>query len=400
MNAFMNKVAIITTVALTALLAVALTAGPWGRIEQERKRKAEAEAATSRPQVTVVEGRSLASEAEQVLPGSAGPLMEAGLYPRATGYIKTRLVDIGDRVQKGQLLAVIAAPDLDDQLANATANLAQARANWEKAKASAELSEKVENRYRTLLSTGHTSQQEYEIKLKTYGLDKAAVGATEAAIKVNEAAVQRLTGMQAFKKIVAPFAGVITARHIDPGDLVWADSRAPGGSRELFHLMRTDILRVLVDVPQELATSIKVGQRASIYRREGPAKQFSGKVTRTAEALGPKTRTMRTEVQVANPDNVLRPGMDLQVKFVFRNEHRAILIPGAAVVRRAGAPRVAVLDDQHRVQYRTVQLGRAQGAEVEVLAGLTAGEPIVLHPGDNLAEGTVVDPAHQQPVAP
>jgi RND family efflux transporter MFP subunit len=400
MSAFTNKVAVITAVALTALVAVALTAAMWAGIRsrerQEQKRNdAAAEVATAMSRVTVVAARSTASEAEQVFPGSALPLVEAGLYPRATGYIKTRLVDIGDRVQEGQLLAVIDAPDLDDQLALAKANLTQAKANWEKVKADAELSGSVENRYRGRLSAGMTSLAEYEITFKTYGADKAAIRAAEAAIKVNEAAVQRLTDLQGFEKIVAPFPGVTTARGIDRGDHVSADST----DRELFHLMRTDTLRVFVDVPQVFATDIRVGQRAVIYRREDPLKPFSGEVTRTADALAPDTRTLRTEVQVANPDNALRPGMHLQVKFVFRNEQRAVLIPSAAVVRRAGAPRVAVLNRQNRVQYRTVQVGRDHGQEVEVLAGLTGGETVVVHPGDDLPEGAVVDPVRQQPLA-
>ena len=320
MSVFTNKVAVSTAAALTALVAVALTAGIRSWVRQEQKRNdAAAEVATAMSRVTVVGTRSTASEAEQVLPGSALPLLEAGLYPRATGYIKTRLVDIGDRVQEGQLLAVIDAPDLDDQLALAKANLAQARANWEKVKADAELSGSVENRYRGRLSAGITSPAEYEIKFKTYGADKAAVRAAEAAIKVNEAAVQRLTDLQGFEKIVAPFPGVTTARGIDTGDHVSAGST----DRELFHLMRTDTLRVFVDVPQVFATDIRVGQRAVVYRREDPLKPFSGEVTRTADALAPDTRTLRTEVQVANPDNALRPGMHLQVKFVFRDEQRA-----------------------------------------------------------------------------
>jgi RND family efflux transporter MFP subunit len=399
MSAFTNKVAVITAVALAALVAVALTAAltasTWSRMRPEQKRNDAAAGATARPRVVVVHAHSMASEAEQVFPGTAGPLLEAWLYPRATGYIKTRLVDIGDRVQEGQLLAVIDAPDLDDQLTLAKANLAQARANWEKVKADAELSGSVENRYQVLLCGGRTTKPEYEIKLKTHGVDKAAVGAMGTAIKVNEATVQRLTDLQGFEKIVAPFPGVITARGIDPGDHVSADSTA----RELFHLMRTDILRVFVDVPQVSVTDIQVGQRVVVYRREDPLKPFSGKVTRTADALDPVTRTLRTEVQVANPDNALRPGMSLQVKFVFRNEQRAILAPSAAVATSAGAPRVAVLDDHNRVHYRTVQLGRDHGTEVEVFVGLSAGDTIVVRPGDDMPEGTVVDPVHQQPVA-
>jgi RND family efflux transporter MFP subunit len=150
-----------------------------------------------------------------------------------------------------------------------------------------------------------------------------------------------------------------------------------------------------VDVPQVFATGIKVGQRAAVYRREDPLKPFSGQVTRTADALDTSTRTLRTEVQVANPDNALRPGMYLQVKFVFPREQRAVLIPSAALATRAGAARVAVLDDQQRVQYRTVVVGRDYGAQVQVLAGITAGDAVVVHPGDDVPEGAVVSPVPQ-----
>ena len=156
--------------------------------------------------------------------------------------------------------------------------------------------------------------------------------------------------------------------------------------------MRTDVLRVFVNVPQVFATGIKVGQTASAYLGDNPAKQFPGKVTRTADALDPNTRTLLTEVDVPNPDNVLRPGMYLQVKFVFDRDVMPVMIPTAALATRSGAPRLAVLDDQHRVHYRTVQLGRDFGAEVEVIAGLNAGETVVVHPGDDLPEGSPAEP--------
>jgi RND family efflux transporter MFP subunit len=389
-------------VAIAALVAVALTgaltASTMSRMRQEQKvNDAASQAATALPRVTFVVAHPMASEAEQVLPGSSLPLLEAGLYPRASGYIKTRLVDIGDRVQKGQLLAEIDAPDLDDQLNQAKANLEQARANLKLNEANLVLAQITLDRSLRInrKGLGAVAQQEVDQEQATLDTSKASVETAKASIQTNEATVQRFTDLQAFEKIVAPFPGVITARHIDPGDLVSADSTA----RELFHLMRTDILRVFVDVPQVFATGIQVGQRALVYRREDPLRPFSGKVTRTADALDPNTRTLRTEVQVANPENALRPGMYLQVKFVFSNEQRAILIPSAAVVTRAGAPRVAVLDDQHRVQYRTVQLGRDYGAEIEVLAGITAGDSVVVSPGDDLPAGTFVEPVRQEAVA-
>jgi RND family efflux transporter MFP subunit len=202
---------------------------------------------------------------------------------------------------------------------------------------------------------------------------------------------------QAFEKVTAPFAGVITARHVDPGDLIVADT--PASAREMFHLMRTDILRVFVGVPQVFATAIKLGQYASVYRREEPSRVFQGQVTRTADSLDLVTRTLRTEVQVANKDNSLRPGMYLQVKFVFNGEASPVLIPSTAVVTRAEGPKVGVMDDRMKVHYRQVQLGRDYRAEVEVLTGLSASDTIVVHPGDDLPEGTVVEPVHQQPLA-
>ena len=156
--------------------------------------------------------------------------------------------------------------------------------------------------------------------------------------------------------------------------------------------MRTDTLRVFVNVPQVFATGITVGQDATVYRREAPQKQYAGKVTRTADALDPNTRTLLTEVDVPNPSDALRPGMYLQVKFVFARQIFPVMIPSAALATRTGQPRVAVLDAQQRVQYRTVQLGRDYGAEVEVLAGLKEGEQVVVHPGDDIPEGTVVEP--------
>jgi RND family efflux transporter MFP subunit len=160
----------------------------------------------------------------------------------------------------------------------------------------------------------------------------------------------------------------------------------------MFRLMRTDILRVFVDVPQVFATEVKVGRYAVVYRREEPNRLFTGTVTRTADALDANTRTLRTEVQVPNPVNALRPGMYLQVKFTFKREAAPILIPSAAVVTRSSGPKVGVLDEQQKVHYQPVQLGRDYGAEIEVVEGLKDGDIVVVHPGDDLSEGFAVEP--------
>jgi RND family efflux transporter MFP subunit len=373
------------------ILGGALVAGTLPRLGLERQVNAAAtEAAAALPRVPVVVARPGATNAERVLPGNALPLMEAAIFARTTGYLKTRLVDIGDQVQAGQLLAEISAPDVDDQLSQAKANLELARANLELAKANRKLAQITLDRdYKSGAGTA-VSQQQIDQDQAAVQTTSAQVKSSLASIQVNEAAVQRFTDLQNFQKITAPFAGVITARHVDPGDLISADS--PSSTKELFHVMRTDILRVFVNVPQVFAAGIKVGQDGFAFRREEPQKQYPGKVVRTANALDPATRTLLTEVDVPNPNNALRPGMYLQVKFVFEHDVIPVMIPAAALVTNSNGPRVAVLDDQHRVHYQAVQLGRDFGAEIQVVAGLNAGATVVIHPGDALPEGTAVEP--------
>jgi RND family efflux transporter MFP subunit len=376
---------------IVVALAGALAAGTLPRLLQQRQLDvATTQAASQPPPVTVAVAQRMAPTAERVLPGNSLPLMEAALFARATGYVSRRLVDIGDRVKPGQLLAEISAPDVDDQLAQAKANLTQAQATLKLNEANAALaritlarSERIQGN-----SAGAISQQELDQQRATLGTTTAAVENARASIQVNEAAVQRFADLQSFEKITAPFAGVITARNVETGDLITADST----NRELFHLMRTDTLRVFVNVPQAFATSITIGQGAAVYRREEPQKQYPGKVTRTANALDPNTRTLLTEVDVSNPEDALRPGMYLQVKFLFDRKIFPLMIPAAALATRTQGPRVAVLDDRQRVHYRDVELGRDYGAEVQVLTGLKEGEKVVVHPGDDLPEGTVVQP--------
>jgi RND family efflux transporter MFP subunit len=386
-----RRLALVGGALVVLALAGGLVAGTLPRLRRTQELDAAAaQAASAPPRVTVTTVRRDTADAERVLPGTSLPLLEAAMFARATGYIKERRVDIGDRVQEGQLLAVISAPDIDDQLAQAQANLAQARATLALNQANAELARVVMERSQRIKTADPAAVPVEELQRQRAMVDTtwASVETARASIKVNEAMVQRFTDLQGFEKIIAPFKGVITARNIDPGDLVSADSTA----RELFHLMRTDVLRVFVDVPQVFATGIRVGQGAAVYRREEPGKQYPGKVTRTADALNPATRTLRTEVDVPNPDDALRPGMYLQVKFHFRREVYPIRVPAAALVIGSGPPQVGVLDARHSVRYRTVELGRDYGAEVEVLSGLNDGDTVVVHPGDALPEGTVVDP--------
>jgi RND family efflux transporter MFP subunit len=378
-------------IAAVIILAGALIAGTLPRLAQQNVvDAAAAQVASAPPRVNVAVAKSMAADAERVLPGTSLPLLEAAIYARTTGYLKTRLVDIGDKVTEGQLLAEITAPDMDDQLKQARANLVLAKANLLLAQANAKLaSTTLERDMKSGPGIG-TSYQQIDQDRATVQTTESQVESARASIKVNEAAVERFSDLVGFQKITAPFPGVITARNVDAGDLIPADS--PTTTKELFHLMRTDTLRVWVNVPQVFATGIKIGQDAEVYLRYHPENKHTGKVVRTGNALDPNTRTLLTEVHVPNPDDALRPGMYLQVKFVFDRKVLPVIIPSAALATRSSGPRVAVLDDQHKVQYRTVQLGRDFGAEIQVIAGLNAGETVVVHPGDDLPEGTVVEP--------
>jgi membrane fusion protein, multidrug efflux system len=347
-----------------------------------------AQVSTAKPRVTVAQAHRPPATTDRVLPGNALALDSAAIFARTTGYVKQRLVDIGDHVKAGQVMAVISAPQVDDQLRQNQANLEQSKANLTFAIASHELARAIH--IRESKAGGAITQEQLDIDKANVDTSAAQIEVARAAIDVNAALVQQFTDLQGFEKIIAPFDGVVTARHFDVGDLMTADT--PGTTKLMFEIQRTDILRVHVDVPQIYATTIKVGQPATVYRRELPSEQYSGTVTRTANALDPATRTLLTEVQVANPNDALRAGMFLQVKFVSPRGASALLIPSPAIVIRDNVRQVAVLDDQHRVSYQKVELGRDFGAEIEVVSGLHDGQTVLVYPGDQLPYGTQVDP--------
>jgi RND family efflux transporter MFP subunit len=374
-------------VALT--FAAGLIAATLPRLQHQKQlNTAAAQAANSPPRVSVVLARRAPATSQHVLPGNAQAFREAALYARTTGYLKRWLVDIGDRVREGQLVAEISAPDVDDQLAQARANLGLAKANLLVSEANLGLARVTLARdINAGVGTSPETMDQDQAQVKT---SVAQVESAKASIQANQATVQQFADLQSFQKIIAPFPGVITARNVDPGALIIADN--PTGTRELFHIMQTDPLRVFVNVPQVYASKIVPGQDAAVYVEQDPLKQFKGKVTRTANALDPNTRTLLTEVDVPNPQNALQPGMYLQVKFTAVRGVSAVMIPTAALVIRNDGAFVPVLDQQNRVHYREVGRGRDYGAEVEILTGLEGGETVVVYPGDALPEGQQVEP--------
>jgi len=313
-----------------------------------------------RPTVTVISSQRPANDASLVLPGSTQGIQEAAIYARTNGYVKEWKVDIGQTVQQGQLLAEIETPEVDQQLA-------QTKANYEIAKVTAE-------RWADLVAKKVVSNQEYDQNEKAY----------EAA-KANYEQLQRLQG---FQKIVAPFAGVITARNIDNGDLVSAGTS--GQPAPLFRIAQTDVLRIYVDVPQTQSRLIAPGQSAAVSVREIPNRTFNAKVVRTARAIDPASRTLRTELQIPNADGGLFPGMYADVKFTLPQDPHTLIVPGNAVMIRSDGPKVLVVDAKNTIRSRAVKLGRDLGEKVEIISGLNPDESLVANPTDALREGTEV----------
>jgi RND family efflux transporter MFP subunit len=385
-----SRVAAVGVIFLVLLVgAFALASAPRTEHEHELATAAE-EQANAPPHRAVVLARSGNAGSERELPGNAEADLTASIYGRTNGYLKRWLVDIGDHVKEGQLMGEIAAPEVDAQLEQAKATLLQSKANLLKLQADEVYARAEESRYRPLLQRGAATKEAYEQKFAQWQVDAASVSAMEATIKVNEADIHRLTALQSYERLTAPFDGIVTARNVDPGDLITADN--PTTEKQLFHVAKIDPLRVFVDVPQVFSTDIKAGQKAILYRREDPGKQYAGVVERTANALDPNTRTLRTQVDVPNPTGALLPGMYLQVKFSFDREVVPVIVPTAAIIVRTKGPRIAVVDEHNQIHYRDVKLGSDFGEELEVLSGLKPGEHLVVYPGDDLPEGTTIEP--------
>jgi RND family efflux transporter MFP subunit len=282
-------------------------------------------------------------------------------------------VDIGAKVEAGQLLAEIETPEVDQELNQARANVAQAAANLDLARATL-------TRWRKLVDQKVVAPQEFDEK-------KSAADARDADLKVAQANVKRLEELQGFEKIVAPFAGIVTARNIDNGNLVSAGSSQ---TQPLFRIAQTDTLRIYVTVPQTQSRSIVPEQNATVSVREIPDKTFHAKVVRTAGALDPASRTLLTELQIPNADGQLFPGMYAEVKFALPHDDRTLVVPGNAVMIRSDGPKVLVVDAKQTIRARTVKLGHDLGDKVEIASGLDPSESIVANPTDSLHDGVEV----------
>jgi RND family efflux transporter MFP subunit len=390
---------------IVVLIVVAFFAGWLPHRDRQRSLVAEARSdseAVPLVNATVVERSS--GKSELVLPGNVQAITEAPVLARADGYIKRRLVDIGDRVKAGQLLAEIDAAELDQQVRQARASmdqanagLEQARANLVQGQANEKLYKTTAERWKALVEKGAVSRQENDTYQTQYEAQQATVQALGKAIVVArsnvgaaEANLARLTEMQSYLKVRAPFAGVITQRNVDVGALV------NQGSTLLFRIAQTDRVRIYVNVPQSDSTAVHVGQPARLSITDLPGHSFSGTVTRTANALDPTSRTLLAEIQVANGAGQLLPGMYAQVDFTTPRAEPPLLIKGDALVIRSNGPQVAVIQPDGKVHYQIVQLGRDYGDRIEILSGLKAGQQLVVNPGDDIQENVKVKPVPLQ----
>ena len=355
------------------LLIVAVALAIWGEVsrvlarEALRKNSADATILT----VTTTTANHTDQGEELVLPGNVQAYIEAPIYARTSGYVKGWYTDIGTHVHKGELMADIETPEVDQQLAQSKADLATARANEVVAQSTNE-------RWKSLLATESVSRQDAEEKAG----DAAAKKASAESAAAN---VARLQNLEAFKRVVAPFDGVVTARNTDVGALINAGQV---NGTELFHLADMQKLRIYVQVPEAYASQTAPGMEAELHFAEAPRDPVSAKVARTASALDPVTRTLQVELQLDNSRYQLFPGSYAEVHFKLPGNAQTLRIPANTVIFRSAGLQVATVDSDKRVKLKTIVPGRDLGATIEVLSGLDASDVIVLNPPDSIVDGT------------
>jgi RND family efflux transporter MFP subunit len=324
------------------------------------------------PTVAVTTPQQAATQQEIVLPGTMQAFIDAAVYARVNGYLKRWTADIGARVRQGQLLAEIDTPELDQQLMQARADLATADAN-------ARLAQTTAERYRDLIKTDSVSRQD---------LDNANgnLEAKQAAVESARAGVKRLEQLQAFRRIEAPFEGVITARNTDVGALI--DSG--GNAKELFHIASMHKLRVFINVPEVYSRAATPGLKADLTLKEFPDTRFTGTLVRTSNAIDVASRTLLTEIDVDNANGQLLPGSYAEVHLKLPTPATTMKLPVDAVIFKGDGLQVATIDSANRVKMTPVVSGRDFGDSVEIVSGLSGHERIIVNPPDSLTDGQTV----------
>jgi multidrug efflux pump subunit AcrA (membrane-fusion protein) len=399
-------------IAVALLLGLAVGLVPHYRRNKEVEREAEQKRNTP-PTLNVIKAR-LSNPVDRLsLPGTISPIEEAAIFARAPGYIRVRKADMGDRVKRGQLLALIDAPDLDQQVDQARATLSQSQAALGQVKAQLNLATLTRDRFRVLVSKGVVARQDGDTQEANYQVAVANVESAENNIKANAANLDRLKKLQQYERVESPFDGIVTARNVDVGSLISASGSGQGTpsnlqlssgsnsgaqSSELFRVAQTQRLRVFIGVPEAYVPFVKVGQDSELQTQARPQQQFHGKVTRTADSIDQNTRTLLTEVQVDNQGEALLPGMYVTVSLLNMRVKPPVIVPADSLITRAQGTAVAIVRG-NTVHLQPVVVGRDYGAVTEIVSGIQEGDLVALTPSDNAREGARVQVKVTEPPA-
>jgi len=372
-----SRLALLLALVVAVALGFFIYSGIHGRVEAESNLQHATEAAAVED-VGVVRPKAAAPIDEVILPGATQPFVNSPIYARTNGYLVKWFYDIGAKVKKGDLLAIIDTPELDKQLEQARADLASAKSNLALSKTTAE-------RWQGLVKTRSVSQQSTDQAVDN-------LSATQASVDSYAANVRRLEDLVSFEKVYAPFDGVITVRNTDTGWLIDAGAASP--SKQLFQLAQTSILRIFVAVPEVYSRAARVGAAATLTLDEFPGQTFRGTVTRTSQSIDMASRTLNTEIDVDNPTEQLLPGAYVQVHLKLPNRTRSVIIPANALLFRSEGLRVGVVRNQH-AQLVPITIGADYGSSVQVTSGLTLDDQVIVSPSDSLISGAPVRIANQ-----
>ena len=397
-----TRTVIVIGIGVLVLFLVLLLVGVVPRVRNRSELAMAAQAVqTAAPEVYVIRPEPAAG-ADLALAATTQAIQDAIIYARTSGYLSKRHVDIGDNVEAGQLLAEIASPEIDQQLRQGQADLRQSERNLDLQKANLDLARATMGRYEAADAEGAVAKQAVDQSVSAYRTAQAAVAAAEANVQSNRANVQRLQELTSWQRVLAPFSGAVIQRNVDVGALITAGSpvnntaAAPssvtGGANGLFEIAQIDSLRVFVNVPQVYAPNVKIGLPVHIAVRGQLGQPVVGKVTRTASAIDPGTRTLLTQVDIPNQAYRLLPGMFVYVTFKIAPSGTHWRVPASAVIFNAQGTRVAIVGAGNTLRFQEVVLGRDFGTSIDIQAGLRGDETIVKQPTVSLQEGQRVTP--------
>jgi len=371
------------------LLAGGLSVGVWGQYSQQQQVRATAEQARDFvPSVRVATVEASPGTLSVTLPGTTAAFAAANIFARATGYIATRNVDIGDHVKAGELLAQLAVPELDDQISQNEATLNQLKSALTQAEANRRLRQVTWDRDQPLVEKGWVTRQQGDVDVQNLRAQEAGVAAAKHNVTAQENLVKQLYQNRDYASVVAPFDGVITQRNVDVGSLVQGPPTATSGTF-MFEIMQENVIRVSAYVPQDAAFGVAPGVGAVVRVPEIPDREFPGTVTRIADALQPGTRTLLTEIDIPNPDGALTPGIYCTIELHIPRKTSSLSVPADALIFNRNGMQVAVVSNG-KAEIRKVNVKRDLGTRVEVDTGLKAGEQVILNPPVTLVDGSKV----------